>query len=430
MSGFILRNGVLVSAGENPRTGELGVSGEKIVLKDLAVGGVCIDLKENSFVYPSIINTHDHLQGNYTPAVGPEEGTFYLTWQPWDSDLKSSETFSERSNMSREELYLLSSYKCIFSGVTTVNDHFPHAINSEILPTLPIRAILEYGVAHEATSYDLKWGDGVIPEHQKAVKNNWPFITHLSEGFDEEAMHSVETLEQLGVLDNHCLFIHCIAFSDEDIKKAARAGASISLCPSSNMRMFNVTAKIRKMMDAGLNLTLGTDSSASGSANILKEIRILRRVYQNMYGEDLSPKLIFEMVTINAAKAFWMQDRIGSLEKGKLGDILVLKAHKDDPYENFASASMEDIELLTLAGKPIYGESRFLDIFGDNLNAEGLPDGYTKVTVGDRPMFVIGDPAALYMEIRRRTGYKKVLDFLPFEPAGALTGEKPGKESA
>jgi len=30
---------------------------------------------------------------------------------------------------------------------------------------------------------------------------------------------------------------------------------------------------------------------------------------------------------------------------------------------------------------------------------------------------VIGDPAALYREIRRRTGFNKVLDFLPFEPA-------------
>src|SRR5215470_12942527 len=117
--------------------------------------------------------------------------------------------------MSREEIYTLSGYKCIFSGVTTVNDHFPHAINKEILPTLPIRAILEYGLAHEATSYDLKWGDGVEEEHLKAVKNKWPFITHLCEGFDGESMHSLENLETLGVLDNHCLFVHCVSMSDE-----------------------------------------------------------------------------------------------------------------------------------------------------------------------------------------------------------------------
>jgi len=412
VSGFVLEKGIVVTAGKKPGAGNLAVSGEKIVSAKSG-GGIILNLKEKSYVYPSLINTHDHLQGNYRPAIGPKEGTFYLTWQPWDNDLKASATFTERSKLTREELYLLSSYKCIFSGVTTVNDHFPQAINGKILPTLPIRAISEYALAHEATSYDLKWGDGVIAEHKKAVKNKWPFITHLCEGFDEEAMHSVETLEKLGVLDSHCLLVHCIGMSDEDIKKAAKAGASISLCPTSNMLMFNVTAKIRKMVKAGLNITLGTDSSASGPANLLQEIWNLRKFYRNMYGEDIAPKKIFEMVTINSAKAFWMQDKIGSLEDGKLADIMVLKAKGDDPYENLAGASMEDIELLVLAGKPIYGETRFLDIFSDSK----VPEGYTEITVGKRPMFVIGDPAALYREIRRRTGFKKVLDFLPFEPS-------------
>ena len=420
MSGYTLKNGIIITAGKKPRTGSLRISGAKIVSPDVSNKSLVLDLKEKSFVYPSLINTHDHLQGNYRPAIGPKKGNFYLTWQPWDNDLKSSATFTERSKLSREELYTLSSYKCIFSGVTTVNDHFPQAINKKILPTLPIRAILEYGLAHETTSYDLKWGDGIKVEHARAVKNNWPFITHLSEGFDEESMHSMEALEKLGILDNHCLFVHCIALSDADIKRAAGAGASISLWPSSNMLMFNVTAKIRKMLKAGLNLTLGTDSSASGPANLLEEIKKLRLLYQKMYGEDLNPRKIFEMVTINGAKAFWMQDRIGSLEEGKLGDFLVLKARKDDPYENLAGASMKDIELLVLAGKPIYGELRFLDIFNNS-----FPVGYTQITVGRRPMFVKGDPAALYREIRRRTGFKKVLDFLPFEPD--LPAEKTGK---
>jgi 5-methylthioadenosine/S-adenosylhomocysteine deaminase len=427
VSGFVLEKGIVVTAGKRPRAGNLGVFGDKIVSAKSG-GGIILDLKEKSYVYPSLINTHDHMQGNYRPAVGPKEGTFYLTWQPWDNELKASSTFTERSKMTREELYLLSSYKCIFSGVTTVNDHFPKAINEKILPTLPIRAISEYSLAHEATSYDLKWGDGIIAEHKKAVKNKWPFITHLCEGFDEESMHSVETLEKLGVLDSHCLLVHCIAMSDEDIKKAAKAGVSISVCPTSNMLMFNVTAKIRKMMKAGLNITLGTDSSASGSANLLEEIWNLRKFYRNMYGEDLEPKKIFEMVTINGAKAFWMQDQIGSLEEGKLADIMVLKAKGDDPYENLAGASMKDIELLVLAGKPIYGEIRFLDIFSDSI----IPEGYTEITVGKRPMFVIGDPAALYREIRRRTGFKKVLDFLPFEPSESdvKQAKKPVKTTA
>ena len=411
---YTLANGVIVSPGKKTHTGDLGVKGDTIV----SPGGmgnrgfpVKIDMKGESFIYPSLINTHDHLQGNYRPPVGPKEGTFYLTWLPWDNDLKASETFKERSQLTREELYALSGYKCLFSGVTTVNDHFPHALNCKILPTLPIRAIQEYAIEHESTSYDLKWGEGIAIEHEQAVKNNWPFITHLSEGFDSEAMHSIEKLEKMKVLDKHCLFVHCIAFSDEDIEKVAKAGASISWCGFSNMFMFNVTAKVRKMLNAGINVTIGTDSSATGSANLLAEIKFDRELYRKLYGEDLPAQKIFEMVTINAAKAFWMQDKVGTLDEGKLGDIMVMKANNADPYENLVDSGMEDIELLVLAGNPIYGEMRFLDIFGGK-----LPEGYTQIEVGNKAMFVKGDPAGLYKEVRKKIGFKKELDYLPFEP--------------
>ena len=420
---YALSNGIIVSPGKKTHTGNLGVSGEKIISADSK--SIKIDLKEKSFVYPSLINTHDHLQGNYRPPVGPKKGKYYLTWLPWDNDLKASKTFAERSKLSREELYAFSGYKCLFSGVTTVNDHFPHEINRHILPTLPIRAIEEYCIAHESTSYELKWGDGVETEHRRAKKNKWPFITHLCEGFDAEAMNSINVLEKMNVLDSHCLFIHCIAFSDEDIKKAVKAGVSISWCGRSNMFMFNVTAKIRKMIKAGINVTIGTDSSATGSANLLAEIKYDRELYRNLYGEDLSAKKIFDMVTVNAAKALWMQDRIGALEEGMLGDILVLKAKHGDPHENLVNAGMKDIELLVLAGKPIYGELRFLDIFNNKQNS--LPDGYTQIKVGNRAMFVKGDPAGLYNEARKKIGFKKKLDYLPFEPD---TMKNSGKEGA
>jgi cytosine/adenosine deaminase-related metal-dependent hydrolase len=385
----------------------LGVQGGYIA----GSGATPVDLKGASCVYPGLINTHDHLQGNYRPAVGPKPGQFYLTWLPWDNDLKASDTFKERSQLTRDDLYALSGYKCLFAGVTTVNDHFPQKFNSEILPTLPIRAILEYGLAHEASSYDLKWGDGLKIEHERAKKNKWPFITHLAEGFDEEAMNGVDYLESLNILDRHCLLIHCIALSDNDIKKIAAAGASVSWCGFSNMFMFNVTCKVRKLMEAGVNMTIGTDSSATGTANLLAEIKYDRELYRSLYGEDLPAKAIFNMITDNAAKAFWMDQKTGTLEEGKLADILVVRQKNDDPYENLVNAAMEDIELLVLEGTPIYGELRFLDVCGGE-----LPADYTQITVGNRPMFVKGDPAGLYRECRKKIGFRKELDYLPFEP--------------
>jgi cytosine/adenosine deaminase-related metal-dependent hydrolase len=400
---------MITASADSFASGSLGVSGKKLAAPGNT--GLAVDLKNASIVYPALINTHDHLQGNYLPPVGPKPGVFYLTWLPWDNDLKASKTFAERSLLGREELYTLSAYKCLFSGVATVNDHFPQAINREILPELPIRAILGYGLAHEASSYDLQWGDGLQIEHRRAVENKWPFITHLSEGFDEESMRGLESLEKLGLLDKHSLLVHCIGFSDEDIARAAKAGASVSWCAASNMLMFNVTAKIRKMLRAGVNVTIGTDSTATGSCNLLAEIKYARELYRKLYGEDLPAKTIFKMCTENAARAFWMDDRIGVLEKGKLADILILKGKMADPFENLVSACMEDIELLTIEGKPVYGEDRFIELFGGK-----LPKGYGEITVGGRSMFAAGDPASLYRTVRTRMGFKKELSFLPFEP--------------
>ena len=405
---FTLSNGAIISPHSRIRAGDLNIRERQIAEQR---GSLSLDLRKQSYVYPSLINTHDHLQGNYLPVVGPPAGSYYLTWLPWDNDLKASSTFKERSKLSREDLYSLSGYKCLFSGVTTVNDHFPPKFNSEILPTLPIRAISGYGLAHECSSYDLKWGEGIEPEHDTAAINNWPFITHLCEGFDSESMHGIQVLKNYGALDKYCLLIHCISFSDADIKKAARAGASVAWCGRSNMLMFNTTAKIRKMIKAGVNVTIGTDSSATGSVNILDELKYDRELYRKMYGEDLPAKKMFEMVTCNAARAFRMQDRLGTLEPGKLADILVLKIRRENPYENLICAGMEDIELLVLEGAPIYGELRFLDIFGGE-----LPSGYTQAEIGGRIMFVKGDPAALYTDIRRKVGFKKMLDYIPFDP--------------
>jgi hypothetical protein len=298
--------------------------------------------------------------------------------------------------------------------VVTVNDHFPHKLNDAVLPTLPVRALTRYAIEHEASSYDLKWGDGIAVEHERAVRNGWPFITHLAEGFDDEAMDGVAILEKNGALDRHGLFVHCIAFSAEDIEKTARAGASIAWCPVSNMFMFNTTAKIRQFIRAGINVTLGSDSSHTGSANLLAEIASARKIYRQLYGEDIGAEQLFKMVTINAAKAFWMDGETGSLSEGKRADLMVLRGHHGDPYENLASASMEDIRLLTMDGEALYGEELFAPLLPPHTGV--LPAGYSTVRVGGTNRFVKGDPAALYNRIRNKLGFKKEIDFLPFEP--------------
>lgn len=404
MTQYTLANADIVSGIGIQKKSSITVSGATLAETGQ---GPKIDLKGESFVYPALINVHDHMRGNYVPRVGPPRGRFYLNWSFWDADLKSSKVYEERANLGVETMYFLSAYKNLFSGVATVNDHFPHEINDPYIPFLPIRVIKEYALAHECSSYDLKWGKGIEIEHAQAVKNGWPFITHLEEGFDAEAQDGVGVLERLGCLTEHDLFIHCIGFSDEDIAKTAKAGASVSWCPASNLFMFNVTCKIRKFLKAGVNVSIGTDSTHTGSINLLAEMQFARAVYRRLYGEDLPAQTLFQMVTANPAKAFRIYDKTGTLEAGKRADVLILKARHDDPYENLAQAKMDDIEFLSIDGKPVYADERFWELMPGPKHEE--------VKVGRRMMRVKGSPLSLYRSVRKAVGFDKKLDYLPFE---------------
>ncbi len=371
-----------------------------------------------SFVYPALVNAHDHLRGNYLPRVGPKGDAFYVNWAPWDNDLKTSKTYEERANLSIEQMYFLGAYKNLFSGVATVNDHFPHEFNEPYIDRLPIRVIREYCLAHECSSYDLKWGDGIEVEHARAVERDWPFITHLEEGFDPESQDGVGVLERARGLSDRDLLIHCIGFSDEDIRKIKKADANVAWCPASNVFMFNVTCKIRKLLRAGVNVALGTDSTHTGSVNLLAEMKYARSLYRELYGEELPAKTLVDMVTSNAARGLRMSGKVGALEPGQLADVAVFKARADEPYESLCHAEMGDLELLLVAGEPVYGdEARFGELFAEKLLADGGRH-FGRVQVGGRRMFVKGDPAGLYRRVREAIGFAKKLDYLPFEVQG------------
>jgi cytosine/adenosine deaminase-related metal-dependent hydrolase len=366
-------------------------------------------LDSDLVVFPALINVHDHLRGTYLPKVGPPEGQFYLKCANWERDLRGSPVLEERSKLSQEDCYFLGGYKNLLSGVVTVNDHYPHEENDPLIPRLPLRVIQNYTLAHEASSYSLDWGAGIEEEHKKAQEKNFPFIIHMEEGFDEEYQRGIELLERCNTLDEYDVLIHCLGFSEADIKKVQNRGCTVVWCPSSNFFMFNVTCKIKKILNAGINCALGTDSTHTGAINLFEEIRFAREMFKKMYGEVLDARIIFDMVTINAAKAFRMQQDTGTIEENKLADIFVLKPRDENPYEALMKAQIEDIELLTWAGTPVLGSIQYKEFF--QLDAKG----YTDIKVRGQEKFVKGDPVRLLNDVREKVGFKKKLDFLPLD---------------
>jgi 5-methylthioadenosine/S-adenosylhomocysteine deaminase len=400
---FSLTAKTIVTPDEVVRDAHVRISGGKIV--DFSSSGTKnYILKKHHILFPAIINAHDHLFGTYYPKIG---GGPYVCWLPWDFDLKSSEVYKERNKNSSFDIYMVGSYKNLLSGVTTVHDHIPHVVNDPIIDKLPIRVIKQYTLSHEASAYDLKWGEGIELEHRKAVEQNVPYVTHIEEGWDEESKRGIDILLEHNALTEHTVIIHGIAFSQKDIGLVSKSKANFIWCPGSNMFMFGKTAKIKELLEAGVNTSIGTDSPATGEINILEEIRFAKKTYREIYDTELDDKLIVGMITKNPAKAFRMEEKLGSIDKGKLGDLLVVAGDGKDPYVSLVNAGLRDIALVMMEGRPLYGDADYAEIFED------LGNECTQINVEGKDKLVVGDPQGLMNKLRQNVGFHKELPFLP-----------------
>ncbi len=405
---YLIKNGTIVTPEKIIYDADLLIKDDKIYkigenLKEKV--DFVIELKENELIFPALINAHDHLLGSYHPRIGKGP---YINWLPWDNDLKNHEIYQERNNISNLDLYYLGAYKNLISGATIVSDHIPHVVNKDFLDKMPIYVLKEYSLEHEISSYDLRWGRGITIEHNEAKEKDIPFITHIQEGFDEEACLGVNILKEMKALDEYTVLIHGISFTEADIIEISRANANVVWCPSSNYYMFKKTTNIKSLLNKGVNVSLGTDSPMSGGLNILDEMQFAHSLYKKIYKEDLDYKKLIEMVTINPAKALRIKN-VGKIAEGYYANLLIIKSsHSFNPYEALVKAWFDDIKLVIMNGKPLYGKT---DLFTNFKNIE--KKSYEEIIIQGKKNYLIGTLSEIYKRVWENIRYKKILPFLP-----------------
>lgn len=359
-------------------------------------------------VFPGLINCHDHLLGTYVPRVGDRRP--YMNWLEWDNDLKSSPAYAERQQIESSDLYLLGGFRHLLCGITRVQDHIPHFVRELFAKNMPIKIISDFAMAHSVTSFALKWGDGIEAEHAKAKEKNIPFITHCSEGYDEETLKSVDTLAAKGALSKQTVLIHGIAFSDHDMELLAEHKCNVVWCPVSNLYMFEQTARVKELLDHGINVTLGTDSPMSGSFSIFEEFRAAREFYKFAYGKSIDDRVLVDMLTVNAAKAMCLSDA-GEIAEGKTADLLLIDGNATNPWASLTHADYSDVMLVIADGTPRYGDIAFAPVF----DAMKIP--YQAILVKGSRKIIAGDILGVQSRVRQAVKFKKELDFLPIEAA-------------
>jgi len=173
-----------------------------------------------------------------------------------------------------------------------------------------------------------------------ADEKNLLIHIHLSETEEEVAncqkehnCRPIEYLEKIGFLGNNVVAAHACWLSDKEIKILANHKVSVVNCPTSNLKLVSGILPLGKLLKAGVNVCFGTDGpSSNNNLDMLEDLKIAALIHKwnEKNPEAASAQTILDLATINGAKALKIDDRVGSIDIGKDGDIVTINF--DQPH--------------------------------------------------------------------------------------------------
>lgn len=361
---------------------------------------------------PGLINTHAHL----SMSIFRETLDGY-TLQDW----LNKKIWPMEDKLVPEDIYYASMLSCIemiTTGTTLANDQYFMAENT-------IKAANEIGVRIQLTRTvnDVGgMGQERVEELEKLIneyKNKYSNIT-LNVGihglyttgkdtvkklikmaedyklpvhmhFCENKQETIDIKKEYNVKSTvdvlkeyftktHNILAHVVKVDDKEIEEMSKMDISVAHCPISNLRLGCGVAKIQKMLNHGINVSLGTDGQGSGSSldmfDTMKFAGLLQKgEFEN--SENMESYEVLKMATINGAKALDMEDTLGSITEGKDADIIILDLNTEccQPMGNIFSnivynAKGTNVETTIIEGK-IVMENRIIP----NINKQLI---YTK----------------------------------------------------
>jgi 5-methylthioadenosine/S-adenosylhomocysteine deaminase len=173
----------------------------------------------------------------------------------------------------------------------------------------------------------------------------------------------VQHLFDLGFLSQSTVAHHSVHLTQEDRRLIAETGTSVVTLPNSNMKLGSGACAVAELISQGINVAIGTDGPASNNhQSLLREIQQLARLERviNFDPTRISARELIRISTINGAKAYHLDDQIGSLEIGKMADLQIINPDQPhwypryDVYNSIAYAMQSnDVESVIINGKPV-----------------------------------------------------------------------------
>ena len=148
----------------------------------------------------------------------------------------------------------------------------------------------------------------------------------IAQGESQHGMRPLQRLAGLGVLGPNVMAAHCVHLTPGEIELISSQGCHVIHCPSSNLKLGSGIAPVATLLDAGVNVGLGSDGAASNNRlDMFEEMRLAALLAKSSgNAASLPASMALEMATLNGARALGMDDRIGSIEAGKLADLIAV----------------------------------------------------------------------------------------------------------
>lgn len=353
---------------------------------------------------PSFVNAHTHLSmvlmRNYKDTAE--------NLQDW-----LSEIFPIEDKLNDEDIYQasrLGAAELIQSGCTVFADMYFHAWNTvKAIKEAGIRGIIGQTFMNDEKDAEFRIEE-IAPRILEAIGNDdmlrldaavhaiytstpdcyiraaeWVkergvrLHTHLSETRKEVddciaayGKTPVELFNDIGVFSVPVYAAHGVHINEEEMEILKEHDVSIVHNPASNMKLVSGIAPVKKYREKGINTALGTDgASSNNNLSMIKEMNTaaLLQTIANMTPSAVRPYDIIEMATIGGAKALGLDNRIGTIEKGKEADIVLINTSDanmsplNDPFSAIVfSADRKNVDTVFCKGRKLLEGGKLLTI--------------------------------------------------------------------
>lgn len=192
---------------------------------------------------------------------------------------------------------------------------------------------------HGTTTVSTK---AMIQAAQIARKHHIKMMVHTSEmtyEMEHFKKHNnqtpIEYLNDIGVLGPHFIAVHCIFAQHHDFKILAQSNSSVAHCLIANMKSGKGVMDLKSLLEAGVNVSLGTDGPISGNTlDLWSQMRFVPLVHKTINHDRayLPSDQVVQLATNNGSKTLGLADKVGSLEVGKAADLITIDPQMANVY--------------------------------------------------------------------------------------------------